>query len=80
MTKSEDYNIICIDGGGTKTKGVLYSGCETVSEIMIGATRVGPVDLGEACDRVLKIIVELCNQAKITTSEIDVVVVGLAGV
>ena len=76
----EDCNIICIDGGGTKTKGVLFLCDKKISEIKLGATRVGPVDLGEACDRVLQIIVGLCNGAGITTSEVDVVVVGLAGV
>lgn len=80
MTLKDDYTIICIDGGGTKTNGVLFVGNEIRSQLKSGTTRIGAVGFGEACERTLNMIVELCKQVEITTSEVDVIVVGLAGV
>ena len=80
MPKLEEYNVICIDGGGTKTNGVLYAGETIVSQLKGGSTRIGPVGYFDPCERVLNIIIELCNAASISTSEVDIIVVGLAGV
>jgi N-acetylglucosamine kinase-like BadF-type ATPase len=80
MALKDDYKMICIDGGGTKTNGILYFGDEVKGKLRTGTTRIGAVGFGEACERTLNIILELCKQAEITTSELDVVVVGLAGV
>ena len=81
MTLKEDYKIICIDGGGTKTHGVLFSGNNIISELKFGTTRIGAIGFGEACERTLNMIVELCKMANISKiTEIDIVVVGLAGV
>ena len=80
MNNKEDYKIICIDGGGTKTKGVLFSGEENIAEIKFGTTRIGAIGFGEACERTLNMIIELCKTANIDKiTEIDVIVVGLAG-
>ena len=81
MIKNEDCKIICIDGGGTKTKGVLFSGNDNIAELKYGTTRIGPIGFGEVCEKVLNMIVELCKMANIDKiTEVDVVVVGLAGV
>jgi len=80
MALKNDYTVICIDGGGTKTHGVLYTGKKVRSQLKSGTTRIGAVGFGESCERTLNMIIELCKQAEINTSEVDVVVVGLAGV
>jgi N-acetylglucosamine kinase-like BadF-type ATPase len=80
MTSKEDYKIICIDGGGTKTRGVLFSGNDNIAELTFGTTRIGTIGFGEACERTLNMIIELCKSANIDKiTEIDVIVVGLAG-
>lgn len=80
MSLNNDYTIIGIDGGGTHTRGVLVRGAEVISHASSGTARIGSVGVGEACERTLNIILELCHKAEIETSEIDAVVVGLAGV
>lgn len=80
MIAKNDYTIICIDGGGTKTHGILFIGDEIRAELKSGTTRIGAVGFGESCERTLNMILELCKQAEINTSEVDVIVVGLAGV
>jgi N-acetylglucosamine kinase-like BadF-type ATPase len=80
MIAKDDYTIICIDGGGTKTHGVLFTGKKIRSELKSGTTRIGAVGFGESCERTLNMIIELCKQAEIQTSEVDVIVIGLAGV
>ncbi len=77
---SNDYTIIGIDGGGTHTRGVLYREGKVISTAKAGTTRIGAVGVGESCERTLNVIVELCNKAEIEASELDAVVVGLAGV
>ena len=80
MTLKEDYKIICIDGGGTKTRGVMFSGDENIVELTFGTTRIGAIGFGEACERTLNMIVELCKSSNVEKiTEIDVIVVGLAG-
>ncbi len=78
--KNADHKIICIDGGGTKTKGVLFIGNKISAEYQVGTTRLGAVGQGEACTRTLNVMVELCKRANIKISEIDIFVVGIAGV
>ncbi len=80
MTINEDYNIIGIDGGGTKTRGVLYRCNEVIAKSNSGTTRIGAVGVGESCERLLNVISDLCVRANIESNEIDAVVVGLAGV
>jgi N-acetylglucosamine kinase-like BadF-type ATPase len=80
MINLNDYTIIGIDGGGTKTRGILYSNGEVKSELVSGTTRIGAVGVGESCERTLTVITELCHKVSIDTSEVDAIVVGLAGV
>lgn len=80
MIDKNDYTIIGIDGGGTKTRGVLFSNGEIKAELVSGTTRIGAVGVGESCERTLTVITELCNKAGIDSGEVDAIVVGLAGV
>jgi N-acetylglucosamine kinase-like BadF-type ATPase len=80
MINKNDYTIIGIDGGGTKTRGIIYSNGEIKSELVAGTTRIGAVGVGESCERTLTVITELCSKAGIETSEVDAIVIGLAGV
>lgn len=80
MLKKSDYTIIGVDGGGTHTRGVLYRNGEIIADAQSGTTRIGVVGVGESCERTLNVITELTKKAKIDSSEIDAVVVGLAGV
>lgn len=80
MTLNNDYTIIGIDGGGTHTRGVLVREGKVAAEAKSGTSRIGSVGVGESCERTLNVIMELCHKAEIETSELDAVVVGLAGV
>jgi len=80
MQSKYDYTIIGIDGGGTRTRAILKRGDEILSQTTAGTTRVGSVGVGESCERLLTIITDLCDQAELDTSEVDIVVTGLAGV
>ena len=76
---SSQYTVIGIDGGGSKTRGRLVYGDQQVQRV-IGSTRVGVVGFTEACERVVQLIVDLTQDAGIEKSEIDAVVVGVAGI
>jgi len=76
---NNNYTVIGIDGGGSKTRGRLVYGEQQVQRI-IGSTRVGVVGFTEACERVVQLLVDLTNDAGIDKSEIDAVVVGVAGI
>jgi N-acetylglucosamine kinase-like BadF-type ATPase len=80
MVLNSDYTIIGIDGGGTHTRGVLYQKGKFIAESNTGTSRIHTVGVGEACERTLNIIQDLCNKSEIESSEIDAIVVGLAGV
>lgn len=80
MLNQAEYTIVGIDGGGTHTRGVLYRNNQIISTAQSGTSRIGSVGFGESCERTLNVIQDLCNQAEIETSEIDALVVGLAGV
>ena len=80
MMNKDDYTIIGIDGGGTKTRGIIYSKGVIKAELISGTTRIGAVGVGESCERTLNVITELCKKASIETDEVDAIVVGLAGV
>ncbi len=80
MAQKNDYTIIGIDGGGTHTRGVLYREGKVIAQAKSGTSRIGAVGVGESCERTLNVIIELCHKAEIETSELDAVVVGLAGV
>lgn len=80
MSDSKDYTIVGIDGGGTKTRGILIREGKEAASLVSGTTRIGAVGVGESCERTLNVITELCKKAGIETTEIDAIVVGLAGV
>ncbi len=80
MQNKYEYTIIGVDGGGTRTRAILKRGKKILSHTTAGTTRVGSVGVGESCERLLTIISELCDNAEIDTSEVDIIVVGLAGV
>lgn len=80
MAINEDYTIVGIDGGGTHTRGILYQNGKILATAKAGTARIGSVGVGESCERTLNIIIELCRQANIESSEIDAAVIGLAGV
>jgi len=78
--KENDFTIIGIDGGGTHTRGALFQGKEIKAVSRAGTTRIGAVGVGEACERTLNVIMDLCAQSKTEAHQIDAVVIGLAGV
>ncbi|MFW6232810.1 MAG: BadF/BadG/BcrA/BcrD ATPase family protein, partial [Bacteroidota bacterium] len=80
MAKQNEFTIIGIDGGGTHTRGVLNRNGKIIAEAKSGTTRIGAVGVGESCERTLNVIIELCRKAEIETSELDAVIIGLAGV
>ena len=80
MSFKNDYTIIGIDGGGTRTRGVLCKGGKIIAQTASGTTRIGAVGVGESSERLLNVISDLCHQAKIDSEELDAVVIGLAGV
>jgi N-acetylglucosamine kinase-like BadF-type ATPase len=76
---NNNYTVIGIDGGGSKTRGRVVYGEQQVQRV-IGSTRVGVVGFTEACERVVQLLVDLTNDAGIDKSEIDAVVIGVAGI
>lgn len=76
----EDLTLIAIDGGGSKTRGIIKKGDELLCTIVAGTTRIGAVGVGESCERLLNMIRDLCHRTEIDSSEIDAIVIGLAGV
>lgn len=80
MSGKKEYAIIGIDGGGTRTRGIVKKGGEILAEATAGSTRIGAVGVGESCERLLTMIEDLCEKANIDSSEIDATVIGLAGV
>ncbi len=71
---------IGIDGGGSRTRGVLYRDDKELAQAETGTARVGSVGIVESCERLLNLISELCINAGISTQDIDAVALGLAGV
>ena len=80
MTTKSEHTIIGIDGGGTRTRGILKRGKKILAEATAGSTRIGAVGVGESCERLLTMIEDLCEKAAVESSEIDATVIGLAGV
>ena len=80
MAPANDYTIIGIDGGGTRTRGILSINGEVKARSNSGTTRVGTVGVGESCERLLNVITDLCEQTGTESTELDAVVIGLAGV
>lgn len=71
---------IGIDGGGSRTRGVLYRDDKELAQAETGTARVGSVGIVESCERLLNLIGELCTNAGVSPQDIDAVALGLAGV
>lgn len=80
MSSKSDFTIVGIDGGGTHTRGALFQNEEIKAVSKAGTTRIGSIGVGEACERTLNVIIDLCAQSKVEHHELDAVVIGLAGV
>ncbi|MBL8004625.1 MAG: hypothetical protein JNL36_05985 [Candidatus Kapabacteria bacterium] len=80
MGTQNDFTIIGIDGGGSKTRGIISKNGETLATATAGTTRVGTVGFTESAERLLNVIKDLLRTAEIESKEIDAVVVGLAGI
>lgn len=79
-TKNSKTIIIGIDGGGSRTRGVLYYGDQEAARRETGTARVGSVGVVESSERLLNLIRELCSDAAVDATSIDAVGIGLAGV
>ncbi len=80
MVKTANLYLIGIDGGGSKTRGVLVRGERLLSRAETGSTRLGVVGYGEATERLLNVIEELCDKAGIAPEDVAATTIGLAGV
>ena len=80
MSIQNEFTIIGIDGGGSKTRGIISKNGETIATATAGTTRVGAVGFTESAERLLNVIKDLLRTADIESKEIDAVVVGLAGI
>ncbi len=80
MPQKNDYTIIAIDGGGTKTRGIIRRHGEVVARTIHGTTRIGAVGVGESSERLLNVVSDLCELSSIDSAELDAVIIGLAGV
>ncbi len=79
MIKDSDYYIIGIDGGASKTRGILINEKgETLAKAFDKGTNLKVY--GEiAAERIINIISNLCQYAKISFDLVDAVGLGLAG-
>ncbi|MCS6809515.1 MAG: BadF/BadG/BcrA/BcrD ATPase family protein [Bacteroidota bacterium] len=79
MATAYEPIIIGIDGGGSRTRGVLYKGDTELAQSETSTARVGTVGVVESAERILNLISELITMAKLPNREIDAVLIGLAG-
>ena len=79
MIKNDEYHIIGIDGGASKTRGILMNEKgETLSTAFDKGTNLAVY--GEtAAERIIHIISDLCQVANISFDLVDAVGLGLAG-
>ncbi len=79
MAQQYEPTIIGIDGGGSRTRGILYRGDTELAQMETGTARVGTVGVVESAERLLNLIDELIKMAQLPTKELDAVCIGLAG-
>jgi glucosamine kinase len=79
MANAYEATIIGIDGGGSKTRGILYKGDTELAQSETSTARVGTVGVLESAERLLNLISELMTMAQLPNKELDAVVIGLAG-
>ena len=79
MNLDDNYFIIGIDGGASKTQGVLFTQTgETLANIMEKGTSL-TANEDSAPDRIIGLITKLCEKAGIDFDYLDAVGLGLAG-
>jgi glucosamine kinase len=79
MASSYEPVIIGIDGGGSRTRGIMYRGETAIAQLETGTARVGTVGVVESAERLLNLISELIKLAHLPKRELDAVCIGLAG-
>lgn len=79
MAQHYEPTIIGIDGGGSRTRGILYRGDNTLAQMETGTARVGTVGVVESAERLLNLLDELIRMAGLPEKELDAVCIGLAG-
>ena len=78
MTQEDRFYIIGVDGGASKTQGILFT--ETGTTLAsVRAKGSNLVLYSEAADRIYQIINNLCSEAQIPIEHVDAVGLGLAG-
>lgn len=80
MARQLKPTVLGIDGGGSRTRGVLFQGSTELAYAETGTARVGTVGVVESAERILNLIDELCRKAGVENREIDSACIGLAGV
>jgi len=79
MNKEDRFYIIGVDGGASKTRGVLFTDeGETIASIIDKGSNLS-VDAEIAATRICNIINNLCSVADIPTDYVDAIGLGLAG-
>jgi glucosamine kinase len=79
MAKHYEPIILGIDGGGSRTRGIMYKGNTVLAQWETGTARVGTVGVVESAERLLNLISELIKMAQLPNRELDAVCIGLAG-
>lgn len=72
--------IIGVDGGGSRTRGILYRGEVCLAQAETGTARVGNVGVVESSERLLNLVRDLLRMGGMEGEHIDAVTIGLAGV
>ena len=79
MNKEDGFYIIGVDGGASKTRGILFTDQgETIASIIDKGSNLS-VDAEIAASRISNIINNLCSVADIPTDYVDAIGLGLAG-
>jgi N-acetylglucosamine kinase-like BadF-type ATPase len=79
MNKEDRFYIIGVDGGASKTRGILFTDQgETIASIIDKGSNLS-VDAEIAASRICNIINNLCSVADIPTDYVDAIGLGLAG-
>ena len=79
MRQEDRYHIIGVDGGASKTQGILFT--ETGKTLASSMEKGSNLDLDaeSAADRIQQIINNLCSKATIPIDNVDAIGLGLAG-
>ena len=79
MIQEDRFYIIGVDGGASKTLGVLFTETgKTLASVIEKGSNLA-LDAGAASERIQQIINNLCNEATIPIEHVDAIGLGLAG-